>query len=156
MNSRVLALGLLFALNVSLVACAPQKLKTTVLHIERAGAESVAITVEVAETEAERAQGLMYRKKLPDGKGMLFIFDRDQQLSFWMKNTVIPLSIAFISSNGRIVEIKNMQPLDLSSVRSSRSVRYALETPQGWFDRVDIKPGDTVKWEMMSEQSCKN
>jgi uncharacterized membrane protein (UPF0127 family) len=86
----------------------------------------------------------MYRKKLPDGEGMIFIYDRDQQMSFWMKNTLIPLSIAFIASDGRIIEIRDMQPHDLSAVKSSRSVRYALETPQGWFDRAGVKAGDVI------------
>ena len=132
-------------INAGFAACTPQKLKTAVLSIERAGLDSVEITAELAQTEAERTQGLMYRKNLPDGEGMLFIFDRDQQLSFWMKNTLIPLSIAFIASDGRIVDIKDMQPRDLNSVKSSRSVRYALEVPQGWFSRAGIKPGDLVK-----------
>ena len=101
--------------------------------------------MEIARTDEERAKGLMYRKQLPDGEGMLFVFDRDQQLSFWMKNTVIPLSIAFIASDGHIIEIKDMQPNDLNSVKSSRSVRYALEVPQGWFGRVNVNAGDTVK-----------
>jgi len=126
-------------------ACAPQKLKTTVLSIERDGVQVAEITVEIAKTDEERAKGLMHRKKLADGEGMIFVFDRDQQLSFWMKNTLIPLSIAFIASDGHIVEIKDMQPNDLSSVRSSRSVRYALEVPQGWFGRAGIQAGDVVK-----------
>jgi uncharacterized membrane protein (UPF0127 family) len=115
-----------------------------VLTIEREGTV-IEITAEIAETEDERAQGLMHRRELPDGEGMLFIFDRDQQLSFWMKNTVIPLSIAFISSDGRITEIRDMQPNDLNSIQSSRSVRYALEVPQGWFSRAGVKPGDILK-----------
>ena len=130
--------------HTTLFACESGKLATAVLSIERPGAEPIAITVELAVTDAERNQGLMYREQLPDGEGMLFIFDRDQQLSFWMKNTIIPLSIAFISSDGRITEIRDMQPHDENPVRSSRSVRYALEVPQGWFTRVGIYPGDVV------------
>ena len=131
--------------NAWLAACNTQKLKTTVLTVERAGAADVRIKVEIAVTEEERSKGLMHREKLNDGEGMLFVFERDQQLSFWMKNTLIPLSIAFITSDGRITEIKDMQPHDLTSVQSSRSVRYALEVPQGWFGRAGINPGDTVK-----------
>jgi uncharacterized membrane protein (UPF0127 family) len=133
-----------FVLNAGFAACSPQK-QTTILGIEREDATVVEITVETARTDEERANGLMFRKTLPDGQGMLFLFDRDQQLSFWMKNTVIPLSIAFITSDGYIVEIKDMQPNDLNSVKSSRSVRYALEVPQGWFRRVNVKAGDRVK-----------
>jgi uncharacterized membrane protein (UPF0127 family) len=119
-----------------------------VLAIDRTGTDGsgfVEIKAEIARTEDERSKGLMFRKKLADGEGMLFIFDRDQQLSFWMKNTLIPLSIAYIASDGRIIDIKDMQPLDLNSVQSSRSVRYALEVPQGWFSRAGIEPGDTVR-----------
>ena len=146
MNSRhirLFCLVLLFA-NIGCASGNPQKFRTLTLSIERAGAEPVEIAAEVAITDAERSQGLMNRKKLPDGEGMIFIYDRDQQMSFWMKNTVIPLSIAFIASDGRIIEIRDMQPLDLNSVKSSRSVRYALEAPQGWFNRAGIKPGDMV------------
>jgi uncharacterized membrane protein (UPF0127 family) len=102
------------------------------------------MTVELARTGAERGRGLMGRKSLKDGRGMLFIFDRDQILSFWMKNTLIPLSIAFITRDGRILEIRDMNPLDETAVRSVRSGRYALEVPQGWFGRAGIKAGDTV------------
>jgi uncharacterized membrane protein (UPF0127 family) len=84
----------------------------------------------------------MYRESLKDGEGMLFVFDRDKLASFWMKNTFIPLSIAYIKSDGSILEIHHMRPEDLSLVRSSLSVRYALEVPQGWFDRAGIGPGD--------------
>jgi uncharacterized membrane protein (UPF0127 family) len=122
----------------------PQHLKTAEVRIERAESGPVSVKAELARTQAERAKGLMYRKKLDDGRGMLFIFDREEPLSFWMENTYIPLSIAFIAADGRIVEIRDMRPLDLSSVKSSRSVRYALEVPQGWFDRVNVKPGDIV------------
>ena len=114
------------------------------LVIERAGKGSVTVKAEIADSDEERSQGLMYRKKLRDGEGMLFIFERDQQISFWMKNTLIPLSIAFIASDGRITEIRDMQPRNETPVQSSRSVRYALEAPQGWFSRAEIKPGDVV------------
>ena len=134
---------LLIALNVPFAACDSQKPKTITLNIDRAGT-TVPIKVEIARTDEERGRGLMFRKSLPDGEGMLFIFEREQQLFFWMKNTLIPLSIAYIASNGRIVEIKDMRPLDESSVPSSVPVRYALEVPQGWFNRAGIKPGDKL------------
>jgi len=148
MNSkRIYSVVFIFLLvfNAGFAACSQKKLKTTVLSIERESAPAVEVTVELARTDEERALGLMFRKNLPDGQGMLFVFDRDQQMSFWMKNTVIPLSIAFIASDGHILEIKDMQPNDINSVKSSRSVRYALEVPQGWFSRVNVKAGDVVK-----------
>ncbi|MCL2878928.1 MAG: DUF192 domain-containing protein [Treponema sp.] len=129
------------------IACAGfscSRLETVQLRIERKGKEPVSIRTELARTDAQLKLGLMHRKKLADGNGMLFIFDRDQVMAFWMKDTLIPLSIAFIAVDGRIVEIKDMAPLDLNTVFSSRSVRYALEVPQGWFGRAGISPGDVL------------
>lgn len=119
-----------------------ENLKTYELVIERSAAAPVRLNVELALSEEEQAQGLMYRESLEDGRGMLFVFDRDKLASFWMKNTLIPLSIAYINSDGSILEIHDMRPEDLSLVRSSRSVRYALEVPQGWFGRAGVGPGD--------------
>ncbi|MCL1992078.1 MAG: DUF192 domain-containing protein [Spirochaetes bacterium] len=114
------------------------------ISIEREGRELALLSAELAITQEERARGLMHRQSLDDGYGMLFIFERDQILSFWMKNTYIPLSIAFIAWDGRILEIRDMEPHNLNAVRSSRSARYALEVPQGWFSRAGIYPGDLV------------
>jgi uncharacterized membrane protein (UPF0127 family) len=110
--------------------------------IEQAGGGVIPIHAELARTDAERSQGLMNRPSLPDGEGMLFVFEREQILSFWMKNTLIPLSIAFIRTDGRIIEIRDMRALDITTVRSARSARYALEVPQGWFARMGIETGD--------------
>ena len=141
MSSRLLVLFLCF----SFIACGPQKLAVRELSIERDGRQVAVVKAEIARTQEERSQGLMHRKKLPDGEGMLFVFERDAVQSFWMKNTLIPLSIAFITYDGRIVEIKDMHPGNLNSVASSRSVRYALEVPQGWFSRAGVQNGDVVK-----------
>ncbi|MFP4509648.1 MAG: DUF192 domain-containing protein [Spirochaetaceae bacterium] len=100
--------------------------------------------VEIADTEEARRVGLMNRDHLPEGQGMLFVFDRDQRLSFWMRNTSIPLSIAYISSDGVVREIHDMTPFSLDPVRSSRSVRYALEVNQGAFSDAGIQTGDRV------------
>jgi len=108
-------------------------------------AGNVTVMAELALTPAQREQGLMYRKELKDGEGMLFVFQSDQVLSFWMKNTLVPLSIAYISHDGRILEIYDMQPQNLDPVHSSRSVRYALEVPQGWFARAGLAPGDIIE-----------
>jgi uncharacterized membrane protein (UPF0127 family) len=144
-RSLISLLFVLLTVNVNLTACVSQRLETVTLAVERAGSDDVLIRVEIARTDEERNKGLMYRKSIPDGEGMLFVFERDQQLSFWMKNTLIPLSIAYIASDGRITEIRDMYPHDENSVHSSRSVRYALEVPQGWFGRVGIRPGDVVR-----------
>jgi uncharacterized membrane protein (UPF0127 family) len=100
------------------------------------------VVAEIARTEVERERGLMFRKSLRDGEGMLFIFDKDEELAFWMKNTVIPLSLAYIASDGTIRQIVDLQPESLASVRAERSVRYALEVPKGWFDRTGVRVGD--------------
>ncbi|MDR1637471.1 MAG: DUF192 domain-containing protein [Treponema sp.] len=116
--------------------------KTGELVIERSAGPPVRLNVELALSEEEQSQGLMYRESLSEGRGMLFVFGRDKLASFWMKNTIIPLSIAYINSDGSILEIHDMRPEDLSLIRSSRSVRYALEVPRGWFGRAGIGPGD--------------
>ena len=126
------------------ISCSSQKLATQEISIKRDGQVIAKVTSELAVTSEERAKGLMYRESLSDGEGMLFIFDTDSVLSFWMKNTYIPLSIAYITYDGRIVDIKDMYPHDESSVISSRSVRYALEVPQGWFLRAGVREGDIV------------
>ena len=100
--------------------------------------------VEIAETPDERARGLMHRDSLPDDHGMLFVFDKDQQLSFWMKDTSIPLSIAYIARDGTIREIYDMEPFSLEPVRSTRSVRYALEVNRGAFEEAGVDIGDRV------------
>ena len=105
---------------------------------------TVVVIAEIARSAAQQQQGLMYRKELKDGEGMLFIFDRDQILSFWMKNTLIPLSVAYIAQDGRILEIHDMEPGNLNPVKSSRSARYALEVPQGWFGRAGLGPDDRL------------
>jgi uncharacterized membrane protein (UPF0127 family) len=125
-------------------SCGAQSLETRKLTIERNAGDPIVLQGEIARTGAEREKGLMYRKNLDDGRGMLFVFDQEQLLAFWMKNTLIPLSIAYIRSDGSILEIRDMYPLDEHTVRSSRSVRYALEVPQGWFNRVGITAGDRL------------
>ncbi|MDR2068621.1 MAG: DUF192 domain-containing protein [Spirochaetaceae bacterium] len=137
---------MILLISVGQVHCTPpeKKLEIAEFTLEKSGGGRIRIQAEIARTEAERARGLMHRTALPDGEGMLFVFERDQILSFWMKDTLIPLSIAFISYDGRILEIYDMQPRDLRSVHSVRSVRYALEVPQGWFERTGIKVGDRL------------
>jgi hypothetical protein len=83
----------------------------------------------------------MFRKSIASNSGMLFVFDRDQQLSFWMKNTEVPLSIAFITKEGVIREIFDMAPHSLRPVESTFAARYALEVPRGTFERLGIKSG---------------
>ncbi len=105
----------------------------------------IPVRVEFADSHEERRQGLMFRETLPADEGMLFVFEREQLLSFWMKDTPIPLSIAFISQDGEIVDIQDMEPLDERTFhRSPRPALYALEMNQGWFGRHEVEVGDRV------------
>ncbi len=142
-NSRVIFGVIMIAVLVPFEACA-KKLQTQTLTLKKNDGGAVQITAEMARTEDERNNGYMRRKNIPDGTGMLFLFDRDQMLSFWMKNTPTPLSIAFIDSQGRIRDIFDMTPYSLANVNSTVNVRYALEVPQGWFARAGIKTGDML------------
>lgn len=103
------------------------------------------LVVEVADTDETRAMGLMFRDQLEDGTGMLFVMDEPAPAWFWMKNTRIPLSIAYISALGMILEIYDMEPHDESQTASEfGTVAYALEVPQGWFEKNGVVAGDTV------------
>lgn len=102
------------------------------------------LLVEIADSPRERQTGLMHREYLKRGEGMLFVFTNDEPRSFWMKNTTIPLSIAYIDKNGIIIDILDLEPLNLTSVPSSGPVRYALELNQGEFQYRNIQVGDKV------------
>ena len=125
-------------------ACTSSALEKKDLDITRQDGTVVSLNAELARTEAEQRKGYMTRTRIPDGTGMLFIFERDHILSFWMKNTPTPLSIAYIDSRGFIREIHDLTPYSLASVQSSVSLRYALEVPQGWFAKNGIVPGDKI------------
>jgi len=106
---------------------------------------SVAVEAEVADEIDERTIGLMGREVLADGKGMLFVFRDPQAMNFWMRDTLVPLSIAYINAAGVIREIHELKPLDETAAQSaSRDLVYALEVPQGWFQRNKILPGDRI------------
>jgi uncharacterized protein len=102
------------------------------------------LKVEVAATDAQRAQGLMFRTALGRDDGMLFVFDDPGYYAMWMKNTLIPLSVAFIDGDGVILNIVDMEPRTLDSHVAAGPARYAIETNRGWFQRHQVKPGDKV------------
>jgi uncharacterized membrane protein (UPF0127 family) len=106
--------------------------------------KNLEIRVEVAKTPEEREKGLMGRKHLGPDDGMLFIFETEDYHGFWMKNTLIPLNIAFIDKGGRIVSIAEMKPLTLDSHDPPKPILYALEMNKGWFSKHGIKAGDVV------------
>ncbi|HUH39747.1 MAG TPA: DUF192 domain-containing protein [Castellaniella sp.] len=102
------------------------------------------IQAELAQTPETRTQGLMGRLGLAQDRGMLFAFDTQQPYCFWMKNTLLPLSIAFIDPQGRIVSIQDMQPRTLDTHCAPQPVLYALEMNQGWFQSAGVGVGDIV------------
>lgn len=102
------------------------------------------MTVEVADEAEERAIGLMYRQSMPENYGMLFVYPREMFMYFYMKNTYIPLSIAFINSQGLVVDIQDMEPLDETTIRSAGLAKYALEVNQGAFETFGVEVGDII------------
>jgi uncharacterized protein len=137
------------SLFLALAGCAAGKKDVTDSPNPRLATASIKVggaqlVVELARSEVERERGLMYRTSLRDGQGMLFVFDRDERLAFWMKNTSLPLSLAYIASDGSIRQIVELAPQSLAPVQAERSVRYALEVPSGWFARAGVHVGDSV------------
>ncbi len=114
----------------------PQNLPTIPLQ-----AGMHAIRAQVASSPDEMQTGLMFRREMAQHEGMLFVYERPMPLCFWMKNTLLPLSIAFIGDDGTIVSLADMQPQALDSHCATKPVRYALEMNQGWFAKRGIKPG---------------
>jgi uncharacterized membrane protein (UPF0127 family) len=105
------------------------------------------IDAQVARTIDQRIVGLMFRKEMPQHEGMLFVFEEPSQQCFWMKNTLLPLSAAFIDDDGTVVNVEDMKPQTLDSHCSAKPVRYVLEMNQGWFAKKGIKPGAKLNGE---------
>lgn len=99
------------------------------------------IDAQVAQTADQRTIGLMFRKEMPQHEGMLFVFEQPGRQCFWMRNTLLPLSTAFVADDGRIVNIEDMQPMTENTHCSKEPVRFVLEMNQGWFRRKGIQPG---------------
>lgn len=102
------------------------------------------ISAEVAQSAEQRAIGLMYRKEMPQHAGMLFVFESAAVQCFWMKNTLLPLSIAFLRDDGTIINVAEMKPLALDSHCSAEPARYALEMNTGWFSKRGLGPGQRI------------
>ncbi len=140
--------GLLFCVAILLTALPAAALETfarSSLTVETSAGGRYRFDVELAETPAQQAQGLMFREKMAPDAGMLFIYDRPQPASFWMKNTLIPLDMIFIGTDGRIVNIhQNAVPQSLDSVNSAGPVKAILEVNGGMSARLGIRAGDRV------------
>lgn len=138
---RLLLFVCLAALPGAVLAVPPVvELPTTTLAIGRHK-----LVAEVAATPAQRETGLMYRFSLKPDHGMLFVFDQPQRQSFWMRNTYVPLSIAFVGADGRIVNVEDMAPHDENTHWSTAPALYAIEMKKGWFAERGIGPGDRVE-----------
>ena len=128
---------LIFA-NVGALASQGSQKYITIVHPQKS------ITVELAETYDERALGLMFRDSLCAECGMLFTFEAPRQVAFWMRNTYIPLDIAYIDASGKIVMIAPLEPLSEQSVKSPPGIKYALEMNRGWFETNQWSVGDSL------------
>ena len=120
--------------------------------VVESGGRAHAVLVEVAADPAARERGLMFRRRLEEGRGMLFVFEEEQEQSFWMKNTLIPLDMIFVSAEGRVVTvISRAEPLSLSP-RIGGPCRYVLEVPGGWAEARGVKRGDRVRLENVPQR----
>lgn len=114
--------------------------------------EKKAFKAKLAITPLEQAKGLMFLKTMPENEGMIFVYKKPQAVSYWMKNTYIPLDIAFINSEGVLLQIKQMYPLSEEPVPSASSdVLYCLEMNQGWFAKNKIKSGDKLDINLLNK-----
>jgi len=107
------------------------------------------LNCEIAATEAEREHGLMFRRDLPADRGMIFVFDEPHAAQFWMKNTPLPLSIAFLDQDKKVLNVDEMAPYDETHFHSSKGLAaYAIEANEGWFTKNGIKAGDVASFEL--------
>lgn len=139
MKKILLAASLLCASLQTQQVIAQQRFPVTTLNIGMH-----LIQAEVAQRDEERAQGLMFREQLGQNEGMVFRFPENRQICMWMKNTLVPLSVAFIDESGSIINIEDMQPQTLDAHCAKKPARYALEMNQGWFRQKNAKPGTKV------------
>ncbi len=144
--ARTLCAAFLIALGAAQAQDGPQPKLPTVeltagMHVIRA---------EVAQSAEQQMRGLMHRRELPGNDGMIFVNPRAETRCFWMRNTLLPLTIAFISDDGSIVNVADMQPRSEQSHCSSKPVRFALEMGQGWFAKRGIQPGFKLRGQLFA------
>lgn len=132
------------ALAAAFLAFAGLALAQAKLPVAQVKVAGHALRVEVASTVEQRMKGLMFREKLGGNEGMLFLFDEPAYHAMWMKNTPLPLSVAFVDGEGRILNILDMEPQTLDQHAAAGPAVYAIETNKGWFAQRRIKPGDKV------------
>ncbi len=144
-SSAALSAALLITALSAAAPAVAQQIPQTGLPVVELGAGMHLIHAEVARTDEQRAIGLMARKEMAPNAGMIFVFEQPAQQCFWMRNTLIPLSAAFVADDGTIVNIVEMQPLSDASHCSTKPVRYVLEMNKGWFDKRGLKAGSKLR-----------
>ena len=144
-SSAALSTALLITALSAAAPAVAQQIPQTGLPVVELGAGMHLIHAEVARTDEQRAIGLMARKEMAPNAGMIFVFEQPAQQCFWMRNTLIPLSAAFVADDGTIVNIVEMQPLSDASHCSTKPVRYVLEMNKGWFDKRGLKAGSKLR-----------
>ena len=144
-SSAALSTALLITALSAATPAVAQQIPQTGLPVVELGAGMHLIHAEVARTDEQRAIGLMARKEMAANAGMIFVFEQPAQQCFWMRNTLIPLSAAFVADDGTIVNIVEMQPLSDASHCSTKPVRYVLEMNKGWFDKRGLKAGSKLR-----------
>ena len=151
LNSQTLTLCLLTTASVLLLTNCKKEAEIQDYSFEEyfsLSIENKDFFAQIAITQEELSQGLMFRNNLDENHGMLFAFDHPQRMSFWMKNVSIPLDIGYFDSNGRLMEIHSLHPYDEKSIFSkSQNIQYALEMNQGWYNRNEIKTGSYINVE---------
>ncbi|VTU27732.1 DUF192 domain-containing protein [Variovorax sp. RA8] len=145
-------LSVLLALSAALLAPAHAQQPQTGLQRVRLTAGMYQIDAQVAETPAQRQIGLMFRKEMPQSEGMIFVFEQPATQCFWMRNTLLPLTAAFVADDGRIVNLADMKPQTDDSHCSEEPVRFVLEMNQGWFAHKNIKKGAKLNGELFSNK----
>lgn len=146
-SSVKVILPIIIVIIVFSVSCQRIKMTTTTLSIN-----GRPLTVEIARTRKQRVRGLMHREELDWNRGMLFIFEEEKVLSFWMKNTKIPLSIAYLDSEGKVTDIFNMEPYSLQPVTSRFECKYALEVNLGFFRESGLLVGDRIDLDYLNKK----
>ena len=130
---------------VLIAGTSPDLIAAERLPIIKLQVETQAITAEVAADDTSRSRGLMFRESLPRNHGMLFVFQEASQYCFWMKNTPLPLTIAFINARGEVINLADMEPFALDTHCALAPAKYALEMEQGWFKRHQLGAGSKLR-----------
>ena len=145
-------LVVLLALSVSWIAGAHAQEPQTRLQRTRLSVGMYQIDAQVAQTPEQRQVGLMFRKEMPQVEGMIFVFEQPATQCFWMRNTLLPLTAAFVADDGRIVNLADMKPQTDESHCSEEPVRYVLEMNQGWFAKKGISKGAKLGGEIFANR----